>query len=73
MGIYNEGDIVGRWRIGRPITQGAMGAIYYALDVRSGREVAFKVMLEQWLGRNDLMERFDREARALQALSLIHI
>jgi len=50
-----------------------MGAIYYALDTRSGREVALKVMLEEWMGRDDLMERFEREAQAIQALHHPHV
>lgn len=50
-----------------------MGAIFEAIDTRTGQEVALKVMLEAWLGREDLLERFAREGDAIQTLRHPHV
>ena len=46
-----------------------MGEVYRARDTRLGREVAVKVLPESLAGNPDRQARFEREARAVAALS----
>jgi eukaryotic-like serine/threonine-protein kinase len=46
-----------------------MGEVYRAKDPRLGREVAIKVLPERFAGDEDLGRRFQKEARAVAALS----
>ena len=46
-----------------------MGVVYRARDTRLGREVAIKVLSEQFSTNRDLLNRFEHEARATSALS----
>lgn len=46
-----------------------MGEVYRAKDTRLGREVAVKVIPERFAADPDLLSRFEREARAVAALS----
>jgi tetratricopeptide (TPR) repeat protein len=46
-----------------------MGEVYRARDTRLGREVAVKVLPEAFAGSPDRQARFEREARAVAALS----
>ena len=46
-----------------------MGEVYRARDARLGREVAVKVLAERFTSDESLRERFQREARAIAALS----
>jgi serine/threonine-protein kinase len=59
----------GRYRIMRPIGEGAMGVVYEAVQLSMRRPVAVKVVREE-LGR-DLMitQRFLREARLLMSIA----
>ncbi len=54
----------GRYEIVAPISSGAMGAVYRAVDLESGRDVAVKRLLDV---RN--AARFEIEARLLASLS----
>jgi serine/threonine protein kinase len=51
------------------IGAGGMGAVYAAKHVRTGRELALKVLLPEFAGRDDLMARFGAEARAAGSLN----
>ncbi len=46
-----------------------MGAVYKAIDQRLDREVAIKVLAVEVGKGRDLTERFEREAKAVAALS----
>src|SRR5262249_1294236 len=58
-----------RYEIIGPIGSVGMGLVYRARDVRLGREVAVKILPENLLEQCGAMARFEREARALAALS----
>jgi serine/threonine-protein kinase len=51
------------------LAKGGMGEIFIARDTRLDREVAIKVLTESHLGSYDAIVRFEREAKALAALS----
>jgi serine/threonine protein kinase len=59
-----------RYRIERHIGQGGIGVVYQAIDTKlAGRSVAVKVLSEKMGLRKKQRRRFEREARALAALS----
>jgi hypothetical protein len=62
------GVVLGRFRIVAPLGRGGMGEVWRAHDPRLGRDVAIKV-LPEWLESPESVARFEREARALAALS----
>ncbi len=51
------------------IGRGAMGSVYRARQIKTGRLVAIKVLSHDLSERADLVARFEREAYALKALS----
>ena len=59
----SPGDKLGPYEILNVIAAGGMGEVYRAHDPRMGRDVALKVSHEQF------SERFEREVRAVAALS----
>lgn len=58
-----------RYVIDRPIARGGMATVYRCVDTRLGREVAAKVMHEQYVHDPVFRDRFRREARAMAQLS----
>ena len=58
-----------RYVIDRPIARGGMATVYRCIDTRLGREVAAKVMHEQYVHDPVFRDRFRREARAMAQLS----
>lgn len=67
------GTRFGPYQILAPIGAGGMGEVYRATDTRLNRVVAIKI-LPQHLSQNaSLRERFEREARAISAISHPHI
>jgi serine/threonine protein kinase len=63
------GTILGSYEILAPLGAGGMGEVYRARDLRLKRQVAVKVLPERLTGDLQALERFEREARALAALS----
>jgi Tol biopolymer transport system component len=69
----SSGTRLGPYEITAPIGAGGMGEVYRARDTRLNREVAIKVLPAHVAGREDLQQRFEREARAVSSLHHPHI
>src|SRR5579864_94760 len=67
------GTKFGPYEIQSPLGAGGMGEVYRARDTRLGRDVAIKVLPQHLSANADLKARFEREARAISALSHPHI
>ena len=67
------GARLGPYDIQSPLGAGGMGEVYKARDTRLDRTVAVKVLPEHVASDPDLRQRFEREAKALAALSHPHI
>jgi len=63
------GTRLGPYEIVAPIGAGGMGEVYRARDAKLGRDVAVKVLPERLTADADSLSRFEREARAVAALS----
>jgi hypothetical protein len=63
------GTRLGPYEIVAAIGAGGMGEVYRAKDTRLGRDVAVKVLSEGFTGDPDRRARFEREAKAVAALS----
>lgn len=59
-----------RYKLVRPVGFGGMAEVYLAHDMLLDREVAVKMLREQYLQDRDLLEQFRREARS--AARLVH-
>jgi eukaryotic-like serine/threonine-protein kinase len=63
------GTKLGPYEILSPLGAGGMGEVYKARDAKLGRDVAVKVLPEKLAADADSLSRFEREARAVAALS----
>ncbi|MHC4984312.1 MAG: protein kinase domain-containing protein, partial [Planctomycetota bacterium] len=63
------GTHLGPYEIVAPLGAGGMGEVYRAKDTRLEREVAVKVLPEHLSGDQNALTRFEREAKAVAALS----
>src|SRR5437016_4221787 len=69
----SSGTRLGPYENTATIGAGGMGEVYRARDTRINREVAIKVLPAHVAGREDLQQRFEREARAISSLHHPHI
>src|ERR1700674_3256206 len=69
----SAGTRLGPYEIVAALGAGGMGEVYRARDTRLGRTVAIKIVSAKLGDRPDVRQRFEREARAVAALSHAHI
>src|SRR5512137_2322701 len=65
----SPGSRLGPYEILAPLGKGGMGEVYRAKDPRLNREVAIKVLPEEFFEGEERGQRFEREARLLAALN----
>src|SRR5476649_972502 len=65
----SAGTRLGPYEILAPLGAGGMGEVYRARDTRLKREVAVKLLPERLSGDREYRARFEREARAVAAIS----
>lgn len=68
-----KGTMLGPYEVESLLGVGGMGEVYRARDKRLDRTVAIKVLLSGLTADSALRARFEREARAISALSNPHI
>ena len=66
---FAAGTRLGAWEVLSPLGAGGMGEVYRARDTKLQRDVAVKVLPEEFFEDKDRVARFEREARALAALN----
>ena len=57
-----------RYRLDALIGSGAMGRVYDAVELHSGRRVALKVLHRERMGEEETVDRFEREAEVLASI-----
>ena len=66
---FRPGSRVGEYEVIALAATGGMGEVYRARDTRLGRNVALKILTGTAIGDPERQARFEREARAVAALS----
>src|ERR1022692_2760778 len=69
----SSGTRLGPYEIQSPLGAGGMGEVYRATDSKLGRDVALKVILQEFAQDTQLMARFQREAQVLASLNHTNI
>ncbi|MCA1733536.1 MAG: protein kinase, partial [Acidobacteria bacterium] len=64
-----EGTRLGPYRLASRLGAGGMGEVFLAVDARLGRSVAIKVIAPEVTANAAMRGRFEREGRAIAALS----
>ena|GEM_PF-1504408 len=62
------GDTLGRYEIGDELGEGGMATVFKARDTQLRRDVAVKVLFPHLAKREEIVHRFQREARAAAGL-----
>ena len=60
---------LGPYEIGAPVGSGGMGEVYRARDTKLDRDVAIKVLPEEFAADEERLARFEREAKLLASLN----
>ena len=63
------GKTLGNYKIIEPLGKGGMGEVYRARDTKLDRDVAIKVLPEDFATDPDRLARFEREAKLLASLN----
>ncbi len=63
------GQSLGRYRLAEQIGEGGMGVVWKASDTTLGRDVAVKILPDEFAADPERLARFDREARLLASLN----
>ena len=63
------GTKLGQYKVVEAIGKGGMGEVYRARDTKLGRDVAIKVLPEEFARDKERLDRFEREARLLAQLN----
>ena len=72
--LVQPGDVLaGKYRIERILGQGGMGVVVAAHHLQLDERVAIKFLLPDAVGRQDLVSRFEREARAAVKIKSEHV
>ncbi|MBK7861328.1 MAG: serine/threonine protein kinase [Archangiaceae bacterium] len=71
--IPEPGSFAGRYQLLDVVARGGSGIVYRALEAGSNLIAAVKVLSIPPDARAEVMERFDRELRAVQAISHSHV
>src|SRR2546421_11507519 len=64
-----ELSTISRYRILEKLGSGGMGEVYLAEDMRLGRKVALKLLVEDLTENRERLGRFDQEAYTASALN----
>ena len=67
--VLTNGTRLGPYEILDLLGTGGMGAVYRARDTKLGREVALKVLPDEFAQNEERLARFEREARLLASLN----
>ncbi len=70
---FSAGVRFGPYEVEAPVGVGGMGEVYRARDTRLDRTVAIKVLRTAVAAREELRQRFEREARTISRLNHPHI
>jgi serine/threonine protein kinase len=68
-----NGSRIGPYEVLSPLGAGGMGEVYRARDSRLSREVALKILPEEFPSDPERLARFSREAQILASLNHPHI
>jgi serine/threonine-protein kinase len=62
-----------RYRVDKVLGDGGMGVVYRAVEIPTGKPFAMKVLRAEYSAEEDLVLRFEQEARAADAIKNPHI
>jgi hypothetical protein len=68
-----KGQTVNHYRFVEKLGEGGMGVVWKAMDTKLDREVAVKILPEQFASDPERLARFEREAKVVASLNHPHI